>query len=175
MQNFQHISVTVKVLRINEKVEVKPDLNKQDVTIADATGTAHLTLWQKDIGQMELHKSYLLQDVVIKSYNNTKYLTPPKSGCKIIPHDDIGSVQDEPETENNKMDEAEVCGISYIGCHSSCITCKGKMTPLNDKIGVCSKCKMSQRLDKCGKQLSAKLLVSAGGKFHTLVASHHQR
>ena len=111
---------------------------------------------------MEPKESHLLQNAVIKLSNSTKYLTPPKSGCKIIPQDDIGSVEEEPELGKNKMDEAEVYGASYIGCHNGCVTCKGKITPLS-KIGACSKCKMSQRLDKCGQQLSEKLLVSAGG------------
>jgi len=57
---------------------------------------------------MEPNESHLLQNVVIKLSNSTKYLTPPKSGCKIIPQDNIGSVEEEPELEKNKMDEAEV-------------------------------------------------------------------
>lgn len=45
-----------------------------------------------------------------------------------------------------------------------------EINQVNGKIGVCSKCSVSQRLDKCAQQLSAKLLVIAGDKSHTVVA-----
>ncbi len=161
MQNFQHVTVTVKVLQVDPKMEVKPGLYKQDATVADSTGTGHLTLRQDDIGKMEFDKSYLVENLLIKSFDSVKYLTPPKSGCKITMQDDISQVEDEPESDRNELEDAEVVGVTYIGCHSGCITCnccKGKIDPVNDKIGVCSKCSMSQRLDKCAQQLSEKLL-----------------
>jgi len=80
---------------------------------------------------MEPNKSHLLQNIVIKLSNSTKYLTPPESGCKIISQDGIGSVEEEPELQKNKMDKAEVYGASYIGCHNGCVTCKSKITPLS--------------------------------------------
>ena len=51
LQNYQKVSVKVKVLEVQDKLEVKPDLCKQDVIISDATNTARLTLWQADIGR----------------------------------------------------------------------------------------------------------------------------
>ena len=42
IQNNQHVSVIVKVLQVDEKLEVKPKLYKQDVTLCDSTGTARL-------------------------------------------------------------------------------------------------------------------------------------
>ena len=73
----------IKVLRISEKQEVKGELEKQDITISDATGTARLTLWQENIGKLDV------DDLIVNSYNGTKYLTSPKSGCTITPLDDI--------------------------------------------------------------------------------------
>ncbi len=49
-------------------------------------------------------------------------------------------------------------------CMSSC---KAKVDPL---IGVCTKCTMSQKLSKCDKQLSAKLVISTPNSNYTLVA-----
>lgn len=40
LHNSQHVSITIKTLQIEEKLEVKPDHYKQDATVADATGTA---------------------------------------------------------------------------------------------------------------------------------------
>ena len=73
---------------------IKPDLFKQDVSIADATGTARLTLWQEKIGSLEVGKCYKMEGFRICSVNNTKYLTPPKSGYEITAVDDIGQIQD---------------------------------------------------------------------------------
>ena len=97
LQDFQHVIITVKVLKVDMKMEVKPDLFKQDTTVADSMGTARLTLWQNDISTMKVDKSYLLQNVVVRPFDNAKYLTPPKCGCIISPCDDICQVQ-EPET-----------------------------------------------------------------------------
>ena len=79
----------IKVLRISEKQEVKAELEKQDITISDATGTARLTLWQENIGKLDVDDSYEIKDLIVNSYNGTKYLTSPKSGCTITPLDDI--------------------------------------------------------------------------------------
>ena len=41
---------------------------------------------------------------------------------------------------------------------------------INDVIGVCTKCTMSQKLSKCVKQLSAKLVIVTPNTNYTLVA-----
>ena len=62
LQNFQCVSTNVKV---DVKMEVKAGLFKQDVTKADSTGTARLTLWQDHIGSIEVDKSYLVENVLV--------------------------------------------------------------------------------------------------------------
>ena len=88
-QDGQHASVVVKVLKIAEKEEVF----KQDVTIADKSGTIRLTLWQNDINQMQVGKSYTLDYVTVKSFNNVKYLSSPRVGFTVTVVDDIGEVK----------------------------------------------------------------------------------
>ena len=107
--------------------------------------------------------------MVVKSYDGSKYLTTSKSEhIKITPKDDIGEV--EQEYCDNEMNDAEIVSVTYINTHKACITCKGKVDIDDDKIGICSKCSTSQRLDKCNEQISAKLIVAAGDKRRTLVA-----
>ena len=96
LQNYQKVSVKVKVLEVQDKLEVKPDLYKQDVIISDATDTARLTLWQADIGTLEESKCYDIKEVMIKTYND---VTPPKTGCTIVAAEDIGAVQEVEERE----------------------------------------------------------------------------
>ena len=72
------------------------------------------------------------------------------------------------QTRTSEWTQRSSCYLYWQPC--GCITCKGKIYPINDKIGVCSRCSMTQRLDKCAQQLSAKLLVAAGEQSRTFVA-----
>ncbi len=149
VQNNQRVSVTAKALRLCDKLEVKPGLFKQDVTLSDSTGTARITLWQDDIGKLEAEKSYHIQNLLVRSYDGSKYLTPPKSGSTITPKDDIGAVEEPEDDDKNELDEAEVIAVSYIAANKCCVSCKGKVDSLDDRIGRCMKCCTTQRLDKC--------------------------
>lgn len=75
LQNFQRVTVVIKVLRADPKVEVKPGLFKQDLCISDATGTARLTVWQETINTLEAAKSYKIESLMVCSFDNQKYLT----------------------------------------------------------------------------------------------------
>jgi len=59
------------------------------------------------------------------------------------------------------MDNIEVIGVPVFSSYTSCITCKSKVDAKTSKIGYCTKCSLPQRLDKCKKQLSAKLIVQS--------------
>ena len=72
LQDFQNIIVRAKVLTLKEPLEVKPSLLKQDVIIADATGTVRLTVWQQDTNQLCIEKSYVFDKVTIRSYDGSK-------------------------------------------------------------------------------------------------------
>lgn len=85
IQIYQQVSVSIKVLEVLEKSEIKSGLVKQDVTISDATGTIRLTMWQENVDKLQVGVSYKIDNLTVRSYNDTKYLTPPKSGCTITP------------------------------------------------------------------------------------------
>ena len=88
-QDYENANVSIKVLDNDAPVEVKTGLVKQDLTVADETGTARLTLWQSDMSSLDVGKSYKLEALSVRSYNCMKYLTPPKSGWKYDVCDDI--------------------------------------------------------------------------------------
>ena len=132
LQNYQHVSVKVKVANVDPKVQVKPGLYKQDVV---SSHTLARTL--------EEDTSYQLDNFVINSFANVKYLSPQKSDspCDIHAIADIGTVDNtEPLSSNTVIANAEVTGVSYIGTHNACLSCKAKVDPLND---VSTKCTMS--------------------------------
>ena len=118
---MQSVSVIItKVIQIGEKHEVKPGLFKQDVTISDKTTTMKLTLWQNDIDHLENSKSYQLDNLEVKSYNASKYLSPPKTGLCCMSHPDINEVVCEPNTcsLDDEILDAEVVGVNDVYCHS---------------------------------------------------------
>ena len=90
---------------------MKPNLFKQGLSIADATGTTCLTLWQDNIGTLETGKSYKMEGLFPRIFNNVNYLTPPKSGSLFTPVADIGHVEEVPE---DKPNEIQYGGINYI-------------------------------------------------------------
>ena len=145
----------MKSLKLSQK------LYKQDVTQSDSTDTARLTLWQEDIDKLEEEHSYSIKDLLVRSYDGKKYLTPPKTGAKITAVDDDA---------NSELESAEVLVVSYIAASKCCISCKAKVDNIDDHIGSCTKCSTTQRLDKCGKQLSAKLIIGNEDKTYSLHA-----
>ena len=94
--NFQRVSTTIKVLHLEDPITVSGNKCKQDVTIADATGTARLTLWEDDIGKLVQNSCYSLSNVMVRTFRQTKYLTMPKEGSTITLSPDIGDVNEEP-------------------------------------------------------------------------------
>ena len=58
MENFRSVILVAKVLQVNERIQVKPLLEKQDVILSDHTGTIRFTLWQNDIDSLKIDTSY---------------------------------------------------------------------------------------------------------------------
>ena len=49
----KRVSVLVRVLKMGEKEEIKPNLFKRDATIADAKGHLRGTIWNSDTDKLE--------------------------------------------------------------------------------------------------------------------------
>ena len=154
IQLFQKITTSVKIIQVSDIVTVTGGKKKQDVTIADNTSTAKVTLWEQYIGALQDGKSYKLNNFVVREYKNIKFLSMPREGSTIAEIEDIGEVED--------MDKA-------------CIRCKARVEPLTPPLARCSRpdCLMPQRFDFCKDQLSAKLMFMHGRKkeIDTLHAS----
>jgi ssDNA-binding replication factor A large subunit len=91
---------------------VSGGLSKQDVTIADATAAARLTLWESDVHSVREGRSYELSNLVVRSYLGDKYLSMPKEGAQIKEIDDIGDVHEDDEAEQYITESR-----SQLSCH----------------------------------------------------------
>jgi hypothetical protein len=60
-------------------------LKKQEASITDDSASVRLVLWENDISKMSTNSSYKLQKVIVRLYNDTKYLTLNKQSviCQI--------------------------------------------------------------------------------------------
>lgn len=48
-------------------------LQKQECIIGDDGGSCRVVLWEKDIGKLELNKSYHLENVIVRMFNTFQY------------------------------------------------------------------------------------------------------
>ena len=147
---FNKVSVAAKVIGVEKPVKVSGGITKQEVTIADVSSAARLTMWEGDVGSMVDGKSYRLSNVVVRSYQKSKYLSLPKEGAQI---DDGGDVAADDLPENGMtVFDAEVIGCT-LDSYSASLGCKSKVKIMEDELGCCTKCGMEQRIDRCKKHL----------------------
>ena len=167
MHNFQRVSVKITVLDTTTPCYVTGQKKKQDVIIADATANAKLTLWEDYVDELEISKSYSLENITVREYASNKYLSLPKDGFSISSIEDIGPVDDEyTKIDDHLMllESAVIIGVPQLDSYKSCLACKARVEPdaiEADKppLGRCTKCGMLQRFNQCSEQLSAKLIV----------------
>ena len=173
MENFDRVTLSVKAIRVDPAVEVGGK-KKQDITIADTTGTGKLVLWEDNIGNITEGESYKLSGMMVRTFQNKHYLSMPRDNATIDPLSDIGDVEeDESDDEHyHELIAARVTAVPMLHTYRTCIACNGKvlLEPSNHELGRCGKCQMMQRVDDCGTQLSAKLTVKARDTRITLQA-----
>ena len=108
-----------------------------------------------------INQTYLFANVIVNTYMSKKYITPSKSGYTFSVVDDIANVQSDIELNNpyTEIESASVGGVESIFKTRACIACNGNVDSISQGIGRCTKCNMSQKLDRCSFHLSAKLLL----------------
>ncbi len=85
---LHRVTDEVKVLEV-KGVQTIRNCPMQDVIIADWSGMARITLWGRDINRLEDGQCYKLQNLIIRDFQGSRYLSmPPAAGITRI--DDIG-------------------------------------------------------------------------------------
>lgn len=75
---YQKMTVNAKIMEIANPFQLEDGRQIQDVVIADATGTAKLSLWENFVHSVTLDKSYKFFNMVIKPFNWTNTIYPEK-------------------------------------------------------------------------------------------------
>ena len=112
-----------------------------------------MTLWEEDIGSMEQGNSYKLQGVTVREFRGKHFLSTSKDISQILQADDIGSVNEEEDDENEITDRntstiknARIVGVLDMQTYSSCIKCASKVIAdeTDEDLCECVKCTMSR-------------------------------
>ena len=164
-EEYERVSVKVKVLEVMDCATVPPGKKVQDVIVADLTCTARCTLWEMDIGQLEQGKSYNLKMFMVREYKSKNYLSKGQDS-QIVEVEDIGNtVTYTPDVQENSttIRSAEIVAVPELDKYKGCLRCKARVEPLDSGLGRCSKedCQMLQKYDVCPEHLYAKLMLSS--------------
>ena len=85
---FARVTVDVKILKVGEFDIGSTGKEKKGVVIADHSKMAKMTLWEKHIGSLQEQASYRCENVVVREWSRTKYLSITKES-RIVPRADI--------------------------------------------------------------------------------------
>ena len=171
---YEKVTVKVKVNHLDTPVIVSGGKRKQNVIIADTTGSATLTLWESDIGKLQEDESYHLIKLIVRIYQDQHYLSFPMSGATIHHIDDLQNVieADTQQPMDETLHGVQVIGVPSLEAYLLCLKCKGKVQLHDDdeELGTCTKCNMTQLIASCTTQLTAKLFVQCGLTYYTFQA-----
>lgn len=175
----------MKAIKVEEPGEVPGGKVKQDITVADDTGCARLTIWEAEIGRIESGKSYHLSGMIVREFRGHKFLsTSIDHTSDIVAIDDIGEVSetdiysgedsggDAGRSVQRRVCDARVVGVLNLDRYPGCLKCNTKLIPCEDdaELGHCQKCDMTQFVDSGKSGLNVQLLVEGGGEKVTLRA-----
>ena len=160
----QKVTVCVKVINVEIQTSITTktgkQLNKQDCIVADTGGTCRVVLWESDIGKLAIDKSYRLENMTVRAYKDSKYLSLSDASV-IIDIDNIGEIASQPDdlrTQNeNKIIEGEIIAVVYAEEYIGCFTCNAKVKQINEVIGECTKCGLKLKLKRCKNAATARV------------------
>ena len=132
-------------------------------------------MWEDDIDKLEIMKSYQLMGLIVKSFDQSKFLSPSRvpDEFTIIPVFDIGKVSRNSNLETFTTDlfDVEIIAVGNINVILTGVSCSGKIDTLNDFVGCCTKCSKMVKLNKCNDKLTAVLTVMSKNNNYDVIAS----
>lgn len=159
LENRKKINVRVKVTAIHDPVQLI-EKTKQEVFLSDQSGSAKLVLWEDNVNSLEKGRSYLMKNLVVRSYQCSKHLIEGKS-TTIETIDDIVAVCSGDSEETFQLKSPTIIGVPELETYQVCLKCKSRVEAISETRGSCSssQCRMMQRYGVCLEFTSAKLLI----------------
>ncbi|CAB3988330.1 ATP-dependent DNA helicase PIF1 [Paramuricea clavata] len=135
-------------------------LRKQEAIFTDNSGTMHLVLWEGDITQVISKSVYNISKIVVREFDNAKYLTLNKHSI-IKPADtSIDRVGTEADgLPHLQKFDSPAEGVLSVQRILSCKKCQTKLVPDPTKnLTKCTECGMAQLKSKCIQHLMANVM-----------------
>ena len=159
----EHVNVTIKVINVHpiETLVSKSGkhLAKQECIVADSTATARMVLWENNIGRLSLNCSYKLEDVLIRAFQNIKYLSISEN-TMLVEVEDIETV----DNQLNDTLKGVIVGVMSTEEYVSCFQCNAKVQQITSVLGTCTKCNMEVKLDACDLYTTATVYLRCQGE-----------
>ena len=126
LDDFQKVTVNIKVVKLKDETQDGERL-KRDVSAADESGVARVSVGEGNVNAMEKDRSYCLKNFMVREYQRTKYLTMAKEGSEINPIGDIGAVAEQGDRDDELwvINDVTVAGVLYFDTYKSCLQCVG--------------------------------------------------
>ena len=165
VDEFQRVTVDVKVIYIGDPTEVSGGKTKQDVTVADCMDNSRLTIWEDRMNTLDKDASYTLKNVVVRQVRDKKYLSFPRCGLSVMKIPDIGTVEgdrhnsDADKSTTYRLIKARVIAVVLLDSYKSCISCRARVETIEPPLGRCSKCCMMQHMEHRAEQTTEKLIL----------------
>ena len=163
----QHVTISAKVVGVEaQSSKSGKSLLKQDCSVADATGTSRIVLWEGDVAKLKMGTCYKVERATVRMFQYAKYLSLSESAV-VVPIDDIGEVSDLPSDEESpngcRVLEGEIVGVASDEEYTSCINCMAKVKILSEVMAECKKCGMKVNLSSCSVSSNACVLFKPVG------------
>ena len=157
---YEKISVKVKVLEEIKITEVSQNRKVQELLIADSSASTVCSIWQASIGTMKCGKCYHLENFMVRDFGQ-RHISQTVEGSKITEIEDIGPVTANlRRVEITQIKHAQIIGIAQLVKYRCCHRCRARVEPTDPPTGRCTQpeCDMMQLYHTCEVQLSTKLL-----------------
>ena len=140
-----------------------------------------MTIWEEEIGKVEEDECYCMHGMMVREFRGKKFLSTSKEECIIKKIDDIGSVEENSENEDDggltnseneddggltmgmRKENVRVIGVDRIDRYDSCLKCGGRVRvdEEDDAFCECEKCEMFQDKKECKKMITALLTLKS--------------
>ena len=127
---YQRVRVSAKVVGVDDVTHSASNKALQDITLADSTGNARLTLWEDDVQKLKV-VAYCFTNVTVNIFNEIAYLTFGREATfEVLDEAELGVLVETVEATNgkkNSVEDASIMSVSNFKKSLKCISCEGNM------------------------------------------------
>ena len=99
---YQRVRVSAKVVGVDDVTHSASNKALQDITLADSTGKARLTLWEDDVQKLKV-VAYCFTNVTVNIFNEIAYLTFGREATfEVLDEAELGVFVETVEATNGK-------------------------------------------------------------------------